>query len=192
MLSIRSARKFQFNSNELARVIADAAIATAKIGDGRLIPLVIFDALSRPDLAEFVRVHVDLGAGDVEAGWGRREGADESVILRLAFKRPIEVMAIFEFNIPLQGGLVDQIISVCGVYLQPGKDGDRLKTNLNVPKVYVEIPDTGFRRIWDDLWYRNVVKRMKSEGLKRQQAKRAATGFITEWRKFGGFRMGQP
>jgi hypothetical protein len=44
---------------------------------------------------------------------------------------------------------------------------------------------------WDDIFYRNAVKRMRADGLNRQRAKVAAKQYVTEWRKFGRVRVGR-
>src|ERR1700730_420478 len=53
------------------RIVADGAIAHSGVGEGRLIPLVILDTSSRPDLEEYIRVHQYAGAGDVKCQWGQ-------------------------------------------------------------------------------------------------------------------------
>jgi hypothetical protein len=160
------------------------------IGDGRLIPLVILDTSDRPDLEELIRVHQHVAAGDVVVQWGQLEGRLENVALYLWFKRPGELLAIVEFDIVKQGGLVDQIMHVNGLYIQGGRPGDRLKHNLDAPKVILEVPDTGVRDLWDEKFHREIAARMRQDaGFGRQQAKRAARQYITEWRRFGDFRM---
>ena len=46
-------------------ILADAAIATEKIGNGKLIPVLILDTSERPDVAELIRIHAHLPQGDV-------------------------------------------------------------------------------------------------------------------------------
>jgi len=167
------------------RIISDAAIATGRVGDGRLIPLLIIDTSDRPDLGELVRVHEHLDPGDVESQWGQLEGLEGKVALILLFKRPIEAAMIFDFDIVKQGGIVDLIVNAKGLYIQPGRDGDRFMTTPDAPRILVEIPETGFRPYWDDILYRSIMKDMRKSGLTRQQAKQAARQHIEEWRRFG-------
>lgn len=166
------------------RVIADAAVATVNVGDGRLIPLLIIDASERPDIQELVRVHAHVSPGDVECQWGQLEGSEGKVNLILSFKRPAEMIAILEFDITKEGGIVDIIVHARGLYIQPGRDGDRLSTTPDAPKILVEVPDTGFSQIWDDMFHRFIMKDLRRNGLSRQQAKQAASRFIEEWRRF--------
>jgi hypothetical protein len=61
--------------------------------------------------------------------------------------------------------------------------------NPNAPKVIANIPETGFAEVWDDIFFRATVKKMRGDGLNRHQAKEAARLYITSWRKFGNCRM---
>jgi hypothetical protein len=87
--------------------------------------------------------------------------------------------------------VVDQIIQAQGVYLQPGRPGDRLATTLDKGKILVEVPSRNFRAEWDRIFSKQLGKKFRKEGLSRQEAKRATESFLKEWRQFGALRMGQ-
>jgi hypothetical protein len=173
------------------RIVADAAIATRNLGEGRLIPLVILDTAERPDIEELIRIHEYITPGDVEIQWAKLKNSEGTVALILSFKRPSELIVVIDFDIVKLGILVDQILTSKGLYIQAGRDGDRFKTKPDAKKIIIEIPDTGFLKTWDQLFHSNIVKDMRKNGLGRQQAKNAATMFINELRKFGKLRMGQ-
>jgi hypothetical protein len=170
-------------------IVADAAIATELMGDGRLIPLVIVDTTHRPDLEEFIRVHQYAAPGDADSQWATLEDSSGRVALLLSFKKPMEMTAVLAFDPVKQGGLVDQIIHSKGLYIQAGREGDRFIKNPDAPKLIVEIPETGFTEVWNGIFLRAVVQRMRQEGLTRREAKQAAHSHITNWRKFGNIRM---
>lgn len=170
-------------------IVADAAIATGIIGDGRLIPLIILDTSERHDLEELIRIHQYVHPGDVRSQWATIEDGSGRIGLLLTFERPMAMTALIAFDMAKYGGLIDQIIRTKGLYVQAGKDGDRLIHDPEKPKLILEIPDTGFSRTWDGLFYESVVKRMREAGLSRREAKDAARSYIIEWRKFGDFRM---
>src|SRR5260370_27006884 len=192
VLGLPRKHKGVFGRDRLVRIVADGAIATGAIGDGRMIPLAIFDARARPDLAELVRVHQHLDPGDADCQWGQIQNENDSVALMLTFKRPIELIAVLPFGLAKYDGFVDQIVHAKALYIQPGKEGDRLKYNINDPKIYIEVPNTGFELHWEKIFYRSAFRRMRADGLNRQRAKNAAKLYITEWRKMGRFRVGQP
>jgi hypothetical protein len=170
-------------------IVADAAIATGIVGDGRLIPLIILDTSERRDLEELIRVHQYVHPGDVVSQWATIEDGTGRVGLLLTFEKPMVITALIAFDMPKYGGLIDQIIRTKGLYVQAGKDGDRFIHDPERPKLIVEIPGAGFSRSWDDLFYKSVVKRMRESGLSRREARGAARSYILEWRRFGDFRM---
>jgi hypothetical protein len=120
---------------------------------------------------------------------GKLKRSTGSIALILSFKRPAELVAILEFEIVKQGCLVEQILIAKGLYLQAGREGDRLSANLDAPKVLVEIPEAGFRRYWDHTFHRQIMRHMRKRGLSRRQAKQAASQCIEMWREFGGYRL---
>lgn len=124
---------------EAVAVVADAGIATVGVGDGRMIPLLILDTSKRPDIEDMVKAHHAMdGQGDVKAQWGRPDTFFDKgmVSLILTFEKPSYSLIILRLDIGKYGGLVDQIIRSQGVYIQPGRPGDRLSTtfgNVRVP-----------------------------------------------------------
>lgn len=134
-------------------IVADAAIATQSMGDGRLIPLVIVDTTDRLDLEEFIRIHQYSGPGDADSQWATLEDSSGRVALLLTFKKPMEMTAVLAFDPVKQGGLVDQIIHTKGLYIQAGREGDRFIKNPDAPKLIVEIPDTGFAEVWNEIFF---------------------------------------
>ncbi|HET8600460.1 MAG TPA: hypothetical protein VFL99_09045 [Segeticoccus sp.] len=51
-------------------VTADGAIATAGVGGGRLVAVVMVDLSGHPQVAKLMRVHKHVGSGDVLSQWG--------------------------------------------------------------------------------------------------------------------------
>jgi hypothetical protein len=174
------------------RIVADGAIAHPGVGEGRLIPLVILDTSSRPDLEEYIRVHQYVRAGDVKSQWGQLIGHNNTVALVLWFSRPAELVAILEFELQRNHGvLVEQVLGSKALYIQAGREGDRLKHDVSLPKVILEVPDTGFgKKFWDKIYFQYTTAKMRERGMNRADAKRAAKESIKELRKLGTVRMG--
>lgn len=167
------------------RIINDAAVATVGVGESRLIPLVIIDSAERPDIEELVRVHEHLPPGDVSVQWGHLKKGSDRIALILRFTRPTELLLVLEFDIVRQGILVDQALSSRALYLQPGRDGDRLSNTLDAKKILIEVPNTGFQKTWDEILFKHMVKDFRRRGLSKHEAKEATKAVIDEWRKFG-------
>lgn len=170
-------------------IVGDAAIATQQMGDGRLIVLLIVDTSERADLQELIRLHALLPPGDVGCQWGSLK-SDAQVALILNFIRPAEMTAILEFDVVEQGCLVEQILHSNGLYLQAGKPGDKIRTTLDAPRIFIEVPDTRFRPIWDRIFRKHLTKYARLDGVSRQEARNRVAAWIKEWRKFGNFRVG--
>lgn len=175
--------------NRIVRVIADPVIATPGRVNGKLIPLLILDTSHRPDINELVRVHQSFDEGDVIVQWGAIEGREDNIALFLTFTRPTERIVVIEFDLPRQAALVDQIVTAGAIFIQPGKIGDKLLDDLNVPKVIVEIPDTGFGPYWEKLYLKSITNKLRASGLSRHKAKQAASEAITQMREIGRFQM---
>jgi hypothetical protein len=191
-LSLRRYQSIPMNSAEEAQVVpivGDAAIATVGVGHGRLIPLIIIDTTNRPDLAEVIEAQAHLPAGNVVVQWGSLPKRDGRIALLLKFQRPTERAAVIEFDIAKQGILVEHILQSNGLYIQTGRVGDRLKHDLNRPKMLIEVPDTGIRALRDKLYFDAVVKRVRKDGLARRDAKEVARAAIGQIRELARFRM---
>jgi hypothetical protein len=188
-------RRYQtmaMNKAEEARVVpivGDAAIATVGVGHGRLIPLIIIDTTGRPDLAEMILMHKHFPPGDVVVQWGVLPNPFDHIALVLRFQRPIACAAVVEFEIVKQGIFVEHILQSNALYIQAGKPGDRLKHDLERPKMLIEVPDTGIRAEWDKHYSDAVFKFARRDGLGRREAKEAARSYIEQIRKLAKFRM---
>ena len=183
--------KFAIRQNEAipVSIVADAAVASQGVREGKFIPLLIIDCSKRLDISELVRVHQHLPPGDVECQWGQRHGTRGKIDLFLKFIRPSKIFVLLEFDIERQGGLVDQVLRAGALYIQAGQIGDRLITTPDNPKILIHIPDTGFRSEWEMIFMKHLTDGFKRRGLKKSKAQEAALMFLEEWRKFGKFQM---
>lgn len=170
-------------------IVWDAMIASRGIQEGKLTPLVILDTIKRPDIVELARIHQHLPFGDAISQWGEPYGKKDKLTLYLKFIRPSEINILLEFDVERQAALIDQIIRSSGIYIQPGKPGDRTITTQSNPKILIQIPDGGFKLKWEEIFKKNTVDNFKRRGFKTRPAKEAARMFVEEWRKFGNFRM---
>lgn len=166
------------------RIVGDAAIARPDVGEGRLIPLVILDTANRPDLEEYIRIHEQVRSGDVNCQWGQLEGHKNTIALILSFVRPAELVAIIEFDLDRNHGvLVEQALAAKALYIQSGREGDRLKYTIDAPKVIAEVPDLGFLPHWDKIHFHHMMEKMRAHGLSRSEARRKARLVVDEIRK---------
>lgn len=174
---------------DIVPVVADGSIA-GPAADGRMVPLVIIDTTSRPDLDELVRLHSHLSPGDVTYRWGQAERNKDLVSLSLWFVRPIEARAVLMFSIEGEGIIVDNALNSRAIYLQPGRPGDRLKHDPHRPKILIEIPDDDFREQWEDVAVRRLAKVIRRRSpIPREEARRLAVQWLAQSREISGFRL---
>lgn len=170
-------------------IVADGAVATTAVGEGRLILVLILDTSKRPDIEDLVKAQARLPAGDGKSQWGRPYRSKSEIALVLRFERPINALVILEFNVADQGILIEQILKAKSLYLQPGRKGDRLTSTLENPRMLVEVPELGFSEEWKKIWPKEVAKKFRKLGLKRRDARAAAEKVISDIQEFSGFRM---
>jgi len=88
---------------------------------------------------------------------------------------------------------VDQIIHSQGLYIQPGRPGDRLSTTFDNPRVLAEVPSREFKDEWDRMLRKAMRKRFQREhGMSRAEAKLATEKFITDRRDLSSKRIRGP
>ena len=170
-------------------IVSHAVVATGAQADGRVIPHLILDTAARDDLAEAIRIQAGLPGGDVQSMWTRRLGRKGSVTLFLRFLRPVACKAALEFDIMEQGKLVEAIVTAQGLCILAGQPGDGFIHDADRPAMSIEIPDMGFRQVWDQLYASSLYKRFRSRGLTRKEAKNAIKDHLTEARRVLGLRM---
>lgn len=171
-------------------IVSDASIATRGVADGRLIPLLILDTSDRPDIESMVQAHESFDSGDVVSTWGLRSRFDTGHIrLTLTTSQPSSCTLIIDLSTATHAAIIDHIIQAQGVYIQPGRPGDRLKSDLQRPRILVEIPSRHFRPVWEGIMHRNLVKSFRRQGLSRGDAKQATMRFLAEWRSLTSTRM---
>ena len=171
-------------------IISDAAISSIGVAEGRLLPLVIIDTSSRPDVEDVIKAHKYLGPGDAESIWIKPSGRDASQIgLVLSFLKPSRCIVLLEFDIASMGNLVDLIVRNRGLYLQPGRAGDRLKASMDKERILVEVPSKGFLEEWDTIYHKAIEAELRKRGFKKHEAKRMSKETIASLREIGAFRM---
>lgn len=171
-------------------IVADGAIATTRVGEGRLIPALILDCDENRSLHNLIVIHTDTPPGDVTVTWGRPSRFDKSTVyLVLEFKRPIAAKSVLAFNIAKLGGVVDAILHARGVYLQSKDFAHTVSSGLNNPKILVEIPSSAVLPDWDRLYQDALVKQFRHHGFSRKEAKQASIEHMSRFRELRHGRM---
>ena len=165
-------------------VVAHGSVALAKMGEGRNIPLLILDTSVRPDIDAMILAHERLGPGDVTSVWTFREQHRPGTP-RLVLKStmPSDCTLVVDFDMTKQEGmLVDHILWAQGVYIRPGRPGDRLATTMKAPTILIEVPRMGFEKQFQHVYEKQTVRDFRKLGRGRSESKRLARAFLEEWR----------
>jgi hypothetical protein len=175
----------EVNTSKIIQIVGDGAIAHPDVGDGRLIPVLILDCDSRPDLYDMVLAHEDTQPGDVKITWGRELFNKRSVYLSVEFQRPVIAEAVIEFVVSKQGGLVELVLNARAFYFQPKNSGLRVIEGLDKPKILVEVPPGARLKDWDSIYRNFLIKLFKKQGATKKEAIAAAAAHIERLRTIG-------
>src|SRR5205823_5945723 len=111
-------------------IVWDAVVADQGRAGGRMIQALIIDTTGRPDSDELVLPRDHLGPGDAATTWSKpSQWNDDRIRLIIQTIKPTRCTIVLEFE--LLGhwvGTLDRIVLAQGVYIQPGRNGDRLVT----------------------------------------------------------------
>lgn len=175
-------------SNDIVPIVADGAIAERNNLEGRLVPVLLLDTTNRPDLVEAIRIHEDSVSGDMTLRWGQVPSRPDVVVLRIELTYPTKLYFILAFEIVAQGILIESMLHVGCAYIQSAKPGERLKDNLDSPRLIIEIPDTGFRKKWNYLHEKCVYEKFRREKMSKTTSRCQARLYLDEMRKLISLR----
>lgn len=169
-------------------IVADAAVATVQVKGGILIPVLLIDTSSRPDIEKLVRLHtLHHHTGECKSGWGYPDATKnvdlKKINLILQFLNPSKCTVILEFDILKQGGVVDQIVQAEALYLQPARPGERFGNNINREKILVEVPSKNFAGEWNVMFDSVLKEDIRKKGLDRKEAQEFVRKFKESWRE---------
>jgi len=173
------------------RIVTDAAMSTRGLHGGRILPVVLLDTAGRPDIDDLIRLHQIVNEpGDYIYYWGQIEGHKGTVAIFLKFIRPVEILAIIEFDIVRHGFLIDLTLSGQGIYIARANGEDDLFSKaIDRPRLLVELGDTGFGKKWNEIFHKQVAEHFRDSGLSKSQSINAAKSAISELRKIGSLKM---
>jgi len=122
--------------------------------------LLLVDLSQRDDLRRLIEEQRSSPEGECSSVWGRPSNKPEAIQLILHFVRPLDAVAILEFDVPNQGMLVDVLMQHSPLTLVPGSPGEQLDEppKEERPSMRVEVA-ADFGSSWDDVWAEAVASR---------------------------------
>lgn len=172
-------------------IVADGAIAISGFYGGRSLPILLLDLTKRPDVANFIRIHRNMGFGDVTIQWGNLENKKGNITLFLHCVRPVELFLAIDFDIRKQGILIDQALRAGGLYIAEAVSADdRFARDPGRRSVAIDIPDTGFQPMFERMFQHEMHKYFKTNGLSTSASRSAAASALQTMREVLDVRMG--
>ncbi len=164
-------------------IIADGAIASTQIGDGRLIPVLILECNEGNNFKRLVEIQESTKTGDAIVRWGYQLHSKRYVRLNVSFSKPMEIEINITFDLRKYAMVVDGIQIVKSVYLQPGQMGDRVSSTMDHPKIVIEIPEKTRLANWDLIVLSNIKRRLRKKISSRKSLKKAARDHLEKGRE---------
>lgn len=176
--------KIKFDK-EMARlcIVSDAMILQKNLAGGRSIPLVILDTTNHKEIERAIELHKEVDQGESKYSWGKTKD-DKMVFLLVELESPTMINFVILFDLNKHVGLIDLIIESQLLFIQGGKDGDRLICNLDAPRLLLEIPQTKFVDEWNKLYKRAMKFRFRTLGVKNKDVISVSEAFNAEWHDF--------
>jgi len=169
-------------------VVADATINNSYTAQGKTIPLVILDTTSHPEIDKAIELHRDVANGNCFTIWGKLKN-EKFLTLSISILEPSPVDFTIFFSAQLQAHIVDLVVSAQMLYIQAGKPGDRLKHDLEKPKILIEVPSEKFSNEWKVLYLKIIAKSFINIGFSKTIAKKFAQDFYNEMRVIREMRI---
>ena len=166
------------------RVVSVASVASADVAQGRRVPLLILDTSCRPDFEQLVHAHADSGLGDLITQWLTVGDAllPSAAYLMCVFRSPAPCAVAVEFTLPECGRVLDFVLCVRGVWLQPGRADHHPASKFHDrPSIFVEV-GADFAA-WEEVYPRLLALELQKMGHDREVAMQLAPQLIREERE---------
>jgi len=169
--------------------VEEGLLSSHKIGEGRLIPVLVLDVEENQDIIDLIKMHDSITAGDATITWVQDLYNRKDFILRIKFTKPMQITFGVRFKISEDYTLIDGIIQSKGVFIQPGKKGDKVSRSMDKKKILIEIPDTGIKSLWNQMLNKTLISKYKKLGYPRKDAKGITQEHIVKMRELWKIRQ---
>ena len=169
-------------------IASDASINNIYVAYGKTIPLVILDTVDYPEIDRMIQSHVGIENGHLNTTWVTTTD-DKYLLLLIEVISPIEIKFLIKFDTEKHAGLIDIIVNSQLLYIQAGKQGERLKQDLDRPKVLMEVPCIEFSDEWYRIYLRVYTKHFRKLGYSKKDAVKLSLKMREEWGKIRDLQL---
>lgn len=181
-------RPNKFDNIPIIPIVSNALIIQKNFAGGRPIPLVIIDTTEHPEVSRAIELHVGTNQGEVDFTWGRTKDS-KYVTLVVEAISPVELKYMIVFEPQLHCAVLDVILKTRLLYIQAGKNGDRISKKLDSPRILFELPITDFEPEIEKILDKEKVKRFKRMNVKKKDLQKVIKEFDAEWNSFTSKRF---
>lgn len=164
-------------------IVSSSIILRRNFADGQSIPLLILNTQDHPEIDKAIELHTGLDNGKITFTWGKTLDS-KYIFLQVESISPVEIAYNILFQPDNDYALLEMIIKSHMLYIQSGKEGDRLSHNLNKPKLFMELNSTEFEKDIFSITQKAKLKRFKNYGVKQKDLKSVVKEFDEEWNSF--------
>jgi hypothetical protein len=179
-------KAFKIN-HDIFEIVGNGAISTVSLGEGRLIPAIIIDITENKEIYELFKLHNQTPPGDATMLWSMIKNDKGKLVLNFEFINPLLTKFGIKFHLDEHYSIVDGIIQSRGLYLQLGKEGDKIFNNAD-GRILVEVPNMNFDDIWRDMLNKILKRKYKSLLIEKKFINLAIQEHISKMREFWHIR----
>lgn len=185
---MRLEKRTKTDDTPIVTVVSDSLIMQKNLANGRSIPLIIINTTGYPQINRAIDLHSGSDQGEVTLTWGKTPDS-KYIVLVIESISPVEIKYTIAFELYEHYALLETILKTHLVYVQAGKQGDKLMHNFNEPKILIELPITNFEPEILRLTQKAKIKRFKNLKVKRKDLKNTIKEFDNEWESFISTRL---
>lgn len=181
-------KKVKTGNIPIVTIVSSSLVMERNLADGRSIPLIIMETTDYPEIQRAIELHKATEQGDVSLTWGKTPDS-KYVVLVVEAISPVEIKYMIGFEVSEHYGLLDMVLKTHLLFVQAGKEGDRITSTFNKPRILLELPITDFEPEIFRLIKKAKRKRFKRLKVKRKDLKEVIEQFDKEWENFTSKRF---
>lgn len=176
------------------KIVKNATVADPRLGEGRMIPVLILSSKNDSELRELLEIHKDVSSGDIKVQWGDYITTllkKEKMFLEIEFINPKKFVFHIVFDIDKDYSLIDAIFQSRGVYINLGTKDDKISSVFfkeNNETIVLEVADTNLDDFWEKRLRKVLLKKARKEKIPSAERQKKVDNHIKKMRDFFNIR----
>jgi hypothetical protein len=188
-LAKRFVMKFDTDDFPIYNFIANGLVSIPELAEGRFIPSIIIDEEIASDVDALCKAHLNSEPGDVVTTWISPITVFKikELILKLEFKKPIELTFGIVFSLRNDYPIIDAINNSQALRIETGKLGDKV-SQLKNADILIEVQRTDFSDKWEKYLLDIVKDTFRKQGVGKKMLENVAKQHVKTMRETFSFR----